>query len=133
MDILGKSEVLVRGCKYSRTDPHGHFTKSREQCLKYLLGNTEAETWRSWKNALDINNTVNALELTLLGIIEISNSFILYSVTRWIQKYRLYFEFLGLVNDGCGGHLIALDKTCTYYYWSLCCSTSVMNRSPQGI
>lgn len=83
LDILGKLEVLVRGCKCSRTDPHGHFTKSRERHLKHLLGNTEAEMWWSWKNALKINNIVNALELMLLGITEISNIFILYSITRW--------------------------------------------------
>lgn len=49
--------------------------------------------WWSWKNALNINNIVNVLELLLLGIIEISNSLILYSIARWFKNIDYILSF----------------------------------------
>lgn len=83
------------------------FTKSGERCLKHLLCNTEAEMWWSWKTALN-TNFGNAFKLMILAITEISKIFF-YLITRWFKKYGLYFESLGLINDGYGGHLIVLD------------------------
>lgn len=49
--------------------------------------------WWSWKNALNINNIVNVLELLLLGIIEISNSLILYSIARSFENIDYILSF----------------------------------------